>query len=375
MGTTYRTSQLPRPGNAIALVSAFKSHTGSTMVARCFAEVLRGLGHTLSWYQCVSSRRRSEYDLGDCPINGLAFGPDPLNTVVNSLFVFPARLEKLTEGTVFLTDPILLAAAGRVGRSVLVVHDVRELGPYRRSRLAAGVYRTLFRHINKVERIVCVSNATREALIGSVDPRPPIDVIYPFARVTGDPALHLARSLTRAEQGRELRLTYVAADRPYKNIAFLARLAKSLGDSPDGIRLRVSLVSRLRPPTKHMLREIGAQNLDVVPEVPDTTPVYEETDILVHPSSTEGFGVPLAEAMQFGIPIVASDDPAIREVVGSGGIIAPVGDLGAWRDAIVGLLRPERLREAAVASARRGDEFRKERFETRVATLMAALDR
>ncbi len=50
-------------------------------------------------------------------------------------------------------------------------------------------------------------------------------------------------------------------------------------------------------------------------------------EVLVFPSEYEGFGAPLVEAMTLGTPIVASAQPAVREVVGDAGVL--VGEVGA----------------------------------------------
>jgi glycosyltransferase involved in cell wall biosynthesis len=50
-------------------------------------------------------------------------------------------------------------------------------------------------------------------------------------------------------------------------------------------------------------------------------------DIFVLASKTEGFGMVLLEAMDLGLPIVASDTTAIPEVLGSnGGVLFNTGD-------------------------------------------------
>jgi alpha-1,3-rhamnosyl/mannosyltransferase len=50
---------------------------------------------------------------------------------------------------------------------------------------------------------------------------------------------------------------------------------------------------------------------------------------LAFPSEYEGFGAPVVEAMALGTPVVAADQPAVREVIGDAGIVLP-RDVDAW---------------------------------------------
>jgi glycosyltransferase involved in cell wall biosynthesis len=63
-------------------------------------------------------------------------------------------------------------------------------------------------------------------------------------------------------------------------------------------------------------------------------------------SRDEGFGIVLIEAMAAGLPVVASDVPACREVLGAGaaGLLVPPGDPAPLARAICALLGSERAR-------------------------------
>ena len=56
------------------------------------------------------------------------------------------------------------------------------------------------------------------------------------------------------------------------------------------------------------------------------------------PSFAEGFGLPVIEAEQLGIPVVASDIDAHREVIGSGGVLVDPLDGPGWLEAISALM-------------------------------------
>ncbi len=60
---------------------------------------------------------------------------------------------------------------------------------------------------------------------------------------------------------------------------------------------------------------------------------------VVLPSLYEGFGLPVLEALACGVPVLASDLPALREVGGTVCAYAPVGDVDAFAAALVALCR------------------------------------
>ena len=75
--------------------------------------------------------------------------------------------------------------------------------------------------------------------------------------------------------------------------------------------------------------------------------------MLVLPSSAEGFGLVLIEAMAAGVPVVGSDVPGVRDVVRHGrtGLLVPHGDPAALAAAIRRLVDDPLLRERLVATA------------------------
>ena len=68
---------------------------------------------------------------------------------------------------------------------------------------------------------------------------------------------------------------------------------------------------------------------------------------LLLPSFAEGFGLPLAEALASGVPVICSDIPVFREVGGEVPDYLDPLDLFAWRDAIVDYSEPDSARRAA----------------------------
>ncbi len=53
--------------------------------------------------------------------------------------------------------------------------------------------------------------------------------------------------------------------------------------------------------------------------------LYDQASVYVQPSETEGFGIPVLEAMARGIPVVTSDGGALPEVASDAAVIVPLG--------------------------------------------------
>jgi glycosyltransferase involved in cell wall biosynthesis len=76
------------------------------------------------------------------------------------------------------------------------------------------------------------------------------------------------------------------------------------------------------------LRAGGAELRGYV-EKSELAELYRGAAALVLPSRFEGFGLPVLEAMASGTPVVAADEPALREVGGDAAVYAENGDFGA----------------------------------------------
>lgn len=68
---------------------------------------------------------------------------------------------------------------------------------------------------------------------------------------------------------------------------------------------------------------------------------------LLFPSFAEGYGLPVAEAMAAGVPVICSDLPALREIAGTVPDMLDPLDGRAWRDMILDYAAPDSPRRAA----------------------------
>lgn len=72
--------------------------------------------------------------------------------------------------------------------------------------------------------------------------------------------------------------------------------------------------------------------------------LYLHAKLVLFPSLYEGFGLPVLEAFHYGIPVVASNTPAVAEVAGNGALLINPVDALEVSQAIVRLLEEPELR-------------------------------
>lgn len=77
--------------------------------------------------------------------------------------------------------------------------------------------------------------------------------------------------------------------------------------------------------------------------------LFAAARVFAYPSKYEGFGLPVLEAMSAGVPVVASDIPAIREVAGDAATLVPTGDAERLASAIGALWVDEAARDDHVS--------------------------
>jgi len=98
--------------------------------------------------------------------------------------------------------------------------------------------------------------------------------------------------------------------------------------------------------------------------------VLPTSDALVHPARAEGFGLVVAEAMSFAMPIVVSDHGALPEIVRAGetGAVVPVDDVDALSGAMAALAAdPAAAREMGARARRRFEaNFSHQRHQERM---------
>jgi glycosyltransferase involved in cell wall biosynthesis len=86
--------------------------------------------------------------------------------------------------------------------------------------------------------------------------------------------------------------------------------------------------------------------------------LYQRALALVSPSTYEGFGLPVLEAMRCGLPVIAWDIPVTREVAAEAAVLLPCGDVQGLAAAMCQLATdPAKRRALGLAGKARAQHF------------------
>ncbi|PSK99262.1 glycosyltransferase family 4 protein [Cecembia rubra] len=81
--------------------------------------------------------------------------------------------------------------------------------------------------------------------------------------------------------------------------------------------------------------------------------LYNAAFAYVFPSSNEGFGIPVIEAMRSGIPVIISEQQALLEVAGGAALVHPIGDSQSLSKCMEKLILSDQLAKKLIESGKR----------------------
>jgi glycosyltransferase involved in cell wall biosynthesis len=107
-------------------------------------------------------------------------------------------------------------------------------------------------------------------------------------------------------------IVYVARFAPHKNHLFLASVADRLDEL--GVPAAFAVAGSDGEARQAFEQRVaGRSNFSIFVNTPDISPLLRCADLFLFPSSEEGFGTVAIEAAAAGLPVVATELPAVRE--------------------------------------------------------------
>ena len=254
-------------------------------------------------------------------------------------------------------------------RAVVTIHDIiHVLYPQFLPHRAALVYARVMirRALRRADRIITVSNNSKRDLVDYFGISPArIDVIY------NGVAGRFRADIPRAESERVSAkyglprpyLLFLGGEKPHKNVRNVLRaFAEARRDRalPHGLVLAGPMPkNRSRVEALIAALDLGdhVARPGVVPEE-DLPGLFAGAEAFLYPTLYEGFGLPVAEAMACGTPVLTSSTSALQEIAGGYAYLVDPMDVDAIARGIVDLATdPGRRQEYADLGRRRAADF------------------
>lgn len=231
----------------------------------------------------------------------------------------------------------------------------------------SAAFRALIRHVmwgfRRAASVVCASNATRDALLGaglrSADDTVVIHIGVDDAMFAepGNCVRLQVDALLGARALEAIEILHVGSVERRKRIDLVIRIFAGIANRFPAARL-LRVGGALTPEYAALARELGVgDRITTLPflEREVLAAVYRRADLTILPSQSEGFGMPVLEALAAGTPVLASDIAVLREVGGDAARYCRVGEIDSWVTTAEAILRNPHTNNA-VEWRRRGIE-------------------
>lgn len=182
-------------------------------------------------------------------------------------------------------------------------------------------FRIAIRHaIRSSLKIVCISEFTKRHVMEEFGvAQDHIEVIYPPLRLPDEDEIEEVKRQPPLVDGDYL--LYVGNRHVHKNVPCMIEALRILKTGVPGLRAVVAGTRMRRDDDVDAVLKNPEMRAMVIefPEASDEEirNLHAHARVFVFPTRIEGFGIPPLEALSFGVPVVGSDIPVIREVCGN----------------------------------------------------------
>jgi glycosyltransferase involved in cell wall biosynthesis len=266
----------------------------------------------------------------------------------------------------------LLAHLPRATRKVVTVHDVIPLyQPERLSTAQQARFATTVGMIHQADAIIADSNYTKADILKYLKvPEERIHVVAPGVLMPSVAELeHASAQAERLRVPGTLTIGSIGATGERKNLALFA---EAIGGLAERLGMPVRLLRAGHPlpaPLAAAIRRNGGDaSLVELGRLRDDEigGFYRQLDVLACPSLFEGFGLPVLEAMAWGVPVVSSHGASLMEVGGQAAIYFDPRSAAEFQAAVEKLRDPEVVAQCVRRGLERAAELSWRRSLTEV---------
>ena len=289
--------------------------------------------------------------------------PTFVNNIRGSLWRTKGMVEDLVKDGIKLYHglsgelPIGIKEAGI--KTVVTIHDLIFLRhPEYYNWIDTKFYAWKFRKtLAEADRIIAISECTKKDIMyyGGV-PSDKIDLIYQSCGTR-------FKQPASEEERQRIRKLYDLPNRYIINVGTVEErknvllAVKALRYVPQDVSLVI--VGRRTPYTEKVEKYVAENGLShrvlIIHGVPynDLPAMYQQAEACVYPSRYEGFGIPVIEAIQSGLPVVACTGSCLMEAGGNDNIYVNPDDVTGMAEGICQSLIGSENREERIARSQK----------------------
>lgn len=329
-------------------------------ISRFSAELFREISKKIEVVAIISDLRQLE----QLPENSqYVLLNNPLNFVLE--IGIAKRLNQLGADVVF--SPMqLMGSFGRRYKLILTLHDLiyyqHRKPPHQLPVLVRVIWRLFHLSflpqrllLNRADAVVTVSKTSKQLIESNRLTKRPIHVVYNAATEEAEQE----KPKQKMQRPSSNHLVYMGSFMEYKGVEILISAMNSL----PGYRLR--LLSKISDKRRLELLSLLDSNSGKSGEVHFLNGVSEEqyhqellnAVALVSASKSEGFGIPIVEAMSRGVPVIATDIPIFREVGGQAATYFESSDIKAFVSRVLELEDSDRWSRMSALGLKQVGEF------------------
>lgn len=225
-------------------------------------------------------------------------------------------------------------------RTILTIHDLVFLHTYKglRHRFLKWIFLDL--PVKKAKYITTVSEKSKQEILEytNCDPKKILVIQNPVD-------LQFTNISTHSNPSTPPTILFLGT-KPNKNLEIsIAALF--------GLDVHLRIIGELSRKQKEMLSKFNinySSDFSISPE--QLAAEYTNADLILFPSTYEGFGLPVIEGFQAGIPVVTSNISPMKEVAGDAALLADPTSIASIREQVIKLLTDQALKTQLVADGK-----------------------